>query len=497
MSKKVLFLLGSADISGGTYVIFQHASHLQKMGYEVTIALVFMQLSALENLKNNMPWHPAIGELSFIHINDAFRNEYDVAIFTWWATVFSFEKIKAKSFVYFVQSIESRFYRKDQTFIRDLVKRTYKLKLPVITEAVWIKKYLEENYACPTELVRNGIRKELYTANGSAFADKSPQKLRILVEGPIESDFKNVKKTIALCLEANVGEVWLLTSSVINHYPGVTRVFSKVAIDQVPQIYRSCDVLVKLSYVEGMFGPPLEIFHCGGTAIVYEVTGHDEYIKHEENALVAKKDDEKAVIQYLRKLNQDRSYLAKLIQGAKETAAKWIDWDVSSNAFAKSLEQSMSYPYDSNAILSKIKKSFREKIDITQIVNSKSQITTVEALPLYDTGQYSLTIIIPFGKTQFGIVFGKLYQRFYVMALNVETNDGSKVNGAINFTLNNIKQLPDQSFEALSESGMFVINANTESTSRSSDTKLCFVIKFAPLMIREKLERKTTKKVPG
>jgi hypothetical protein len=40
-----------------------------------------------------------------------------------------------------------------------------------------------------------------------------------------------------------------------------------------PLVYRSCDILGKLSYVEGMFGPPLEMFHCGWTAIVYNVTG--------------------------------------------------------------------------------------------------------------------------------------------------------------------------------------------------------------------------------
>jgi hypothetical protein len=52
-------------------------------------------------------------------------------------------------------------------------------------------------------------------------------------------------------------------------------------------VYRSCDDILKLSLVESMFGPPLEMFHCGGTAIVYNVTGHDEYIVHGRNALVA------------------------------------------------------------------------------------------------------------------------------------------------------------------------------------------------------------------
>jgi len=94
--------------------------------------------------------------------------------------------------------------------------------------------------------------------------------------------FKNVEKTIELCLQSDADEIWLLTSTEISEYPGVDKCFSRVAIEKTPEIYRSCDVLVKLSYVEGMFGPPLEMFHCGGTAIVYDVTGHDEYIKHKK-----------------------------------------------------------------------------------------------------------------------------------------------------------------------------------------------------------------------
>src|SRR5690348_4057928 len=115
MNKRILFLLGSASMSGGTYVILQHAQYLQQNGYEVTIALVFMTLAEFEQLKQSADcWHPAISQLRFIHIDDAKNEQVDLAIFTWWATVFSFAKVNTNAYAYFVQSIESRFYPADE-----------------------------------------------------------------------------------------------------------------------------------------------------------------------------------------------------------------------------------------------------------------------------------------------------------------------------------------------------------------------------------------------
>jgi len=135
-----------------------------------------------------------------------------------------------------------------------------------------------------------------------------------------------VPKTIELCRKSNADEIWLLTSSDIESYDGIDKVFSKVSIFDTPLIYRSCDVIVKLSYVEGMFGPPLEMFHCGGTAIVYDVTGYDEYISHNNNALVVKTGDEAQVIKFINKLKEDSELLHRLKIGALETAKQWDNW---------------------------------------------------------------------------------------------------------------------------------------------------------------------------
>jgi glycosyltransferase involved in cell wall biosynthesis len=99
------------------------------------------------------------------------------------------------------------------------------------------------------------------------------------------------------------------------------------------EIFRSCDVLVKLTQVEGMYGPPLEMFHCGGTVITYDVTGSDEYVVNEFNGLVVRMDDVSAVTDALARLKLDPELVSKLKSGAESTAEKWLDWQLSSSRF--------------------------------------------------------------------------------------------------------------------------------------------------------------------
>lgn len=338
---RILFLLGSPDISGGTYVIFEHATRLRRLGHQVTIATE----APVEPARH--AWHPAAGELSWATVAGLEKERFDLAIATWWQSVFQLARIESRKYLYFIQSIESRFFEApdpESSALRDVdilgrwCENTYRLNLPVITEARWIQNYLLERYNRPSFLVRNGIRKDIYKEDGPSVKPRRPGSLRVLVEGPFGVFYKNVEKTIELCRQAEADEIWLLTSSPVDAYPGVDRCFCRVPIARTAEIYRSCDVLVKLSYVEGMFGPPLEMFHCGGTAIVYDVTGHDEYIRHGENSLVVERDNEGQVVDWLRKLKSDPDLLERLKTGARRTAAAWPDWDAAAADFHRAIE---------------------------------------------------------------------------------------------------------------------------------------------------------------
>lgn len=348
------FLLGSPDIGGGTYVIFEHAIHCTRAGDKVTI--ITEEPVSMDQLN----WHPEAKALDFKTYSEIKDTIYDVVFATWWETVFKLYRVKAKKYAYFVQSIESQFYPEENVNLRNLVDDTYRVPLDIITEAKWIKTHLEEKYNRSVQLVPNGIRKDIYTRDGEAHAEKNNNKLRVLVEGPLDVWLKNVEKTIRLCRKSNADEVWLLTSTDTKSVKGIDRTFSRIPIFETPKVYRSCDVIVKLSYVEGMFGPPLEMFHCGGTSITYDVTGYDEYIVSDKNGMVIKTDDDDKVVAAINKLKADSEYLLELKKQAKITAEEWPAWEKSStifrNAVYKIIDQNS--PVEYSTVFAQLSDSF-------------------------------------------------------------------------------------------------------------------------------------------
>ena len=332
--------MGSPRINGGTYVIYEHATRLRRNGHRVVL-ITRQEVAAEEHA-----WHSSAQKLEWLTIKQAKAENFDIVLATWWQSPFLLHELQATQYVYFVQSIETRFFQppdptdygsQDDEIWQQLCEKTYSYNLPIITEAEWIQDYIYTTYNNFPWLVRNGIRKDIYTMDGDVVEPRKKGTFRVLVEGPIDVAYKNVPVSIKLAKQAGADEIWLLTSSDVDQYHDADRVFSQVSIHETPAIYRSCDILLKLSYVEGMFGPPLEMFHCGGTALVYAVTGHDEYIEHDQNSYVVARDDEDQVVHLLRRLKENPLELERLKQGAEKTAVLWPDWEDCSMAFEKAL----------------------------------------------------------------------------------------------------------------------------------------------------------------
>ncbi|TQR18158.1 glycosyltransferase [Psychrobacillus soli] len=316
----IAFLLGYPEISGGTNVIMEHAVGLKKKGHNVAI------VTELPFEKKRLAWHPEAMILDCYSHEQVKDIEFDIAIATWWRSVYDLPYVQAKKFAYFCQSIETRFFDSSDLAMKALVEFTYRMNLPVVTEATWIANYLRDHYGMESTLVRNGLKKDIFTIDGESKDSSRPKGLRVLVEGPMGVYFKKTEDTIRICQEAGIEDIWLLTSSEVEEYPGISKLYSKVPMKEVSSIYRSCDVLVKLSIVEGMFGPPLEMMHCGGTAITNNVTGHDEYMVSYHNGIVTDMGNEQQVIKALQMLKTNPALLQKLKSGARDTAINWPDW---------------------------------------------------------------------------------------------------------------------------------------------------------------------------
>ena len=84
-------------ISGGTYVIVQHASYLSEHGYDVTLAV---QEPFNEE---TLSWHDKMTQLTCLPFQVAKNETFDLVIATWWKTALEINHFNAPRYAYFVQ----------------------------------------------------------------------------------------------------------------------------------------------------------------------------------------------------------------------------------------------------------------------------------------------------------------------------------------------------------------------------------------------------------
>ncbi|WP_434687181.1 glycosyltransferase family 4 protein [Pseudanabaena minima] len=315
---KIVYVLTTNLLCGGHIIVIQHVSRLAKRGHDVSICILDETVPATPV---SFSWFPNFN-YPVIHSKD-FPEDVDICVATFWDTLIQVLKLPAKHKVYFVQSDETRFY--DDLIMKNWVVLTYLCNIHYMTEAKWIVDWLDYEFGHQAAYIPNAIDTSIVHAD-NPISKKREDKLRILVEGTIDSPFKKVKEAI----KASEGlgcEIWCVSNG---GKPSsdwkIDRFFYKVDFSQMKRIYSSCDILVKLSNVEGFFGPPLEMMACGGVCIVSDVTGYDEYIVDEYNALVIPNGDTELARQALKRLIENKDLYKRLQINGRITADS-MQWD--------------------------------------------------------------------------------------------------------------------------------------------------------------------------
>jgi glycosyltransferase involved in cell wall biosynthesis len=328
---KVCFLLNDLKLSGGVATVVSHAECLARHhDFDVVLGLTGAA-------PKHWDYKPR-DEVRVIRLGDT-DETFDVAIATWWETVNELFEVDAERHAYFVQSLENRFYRAGDPE-RLGAALTHELPVAVLTEARWICDTLEQlRPGLRSYYVRNGIDKSVFPPPQTV-TPRSNGPLRILIEGHPDVWIKAVGEAAAAASQMSAEHVTTLVS------PGefvapvdVDRVLGPLNLEQMAELYRETDVILKLSRVEGMFGPPLEAFHLGATCVVTPVTGHDEYVVHGWNGVVVDWDDSRGTARWLDLLAVNRGYLHFLRCNALETARAWPSQRQSSQFMAAALRQ--------------------------------------------------------------------------------------------------------------------------------------------------------------
>jgi glycosyltransferase involved in cell wall biosynthesis len=164
--------------------------------------------------------------------------------------------------------------------------------------------------------------------------------LRIVIEGNPTVWFKGVREALAAVLAMQEPRHVTLVSALRDvDTAGADEVVGPLSHEEMAALYARSDVVLKLSRVEGMFGPPLEGMHCGATCVVAAVTGHEEYVEHGVNGLVVDWDDPRGTSRALDLLARDRALLHHLRLGALATARAWPSWEQAATMMAGALRE--------------------------------------------------------------------------------------------------------------------------------------------------------------
>lgn len=320
----VLILLPSQSISGGTMVVCEHANRLIRRGYNV---LLVDNLLAGEN-RFHLNWFanlaPMVVPISRIYF-DVFA---DAVMATHWTTAYTAIELPAYRHFYFVQSDETRF-NSPGSVESIMARESYRMPFEFLTIAQWLQRWLEDQFGKTSRYIPNAVNEELFYPD--APLKPKGKKLRVLLEGPIDVPFKGMEDAFRAVQDLDC-EVWCV-SSLGKPKRGwhCDRFFHRVPFHQMRRVYSSCDVLLKMSRIEGFFLPPLEMMACGGTVVTGKVTGYDEYIVDGHNGLVVETGDVEAARGCLQSLIDDRSLLEALKGHGAETVAQWR-WDRSNEA---------------------------------------------------------------------------------------------------------------------------------------------------------------------
>ena len=316
LAPTIAYLIPGTGISGGIAVILEHVNRLRRAGYDV-----FM---ISQDNKDSIPWWPG-NEVPIVPFDTPHRyllEGIDTLVATGWTTVRMLDHVPAARKLYFVQSDERRF-DPDPEFKRQVHETYLRRDVEYVTMAGWICRWLKHEFGHNCDYVPNGL--DAHHFDGVRPLAGKGRRVRILLEGPIVIPFKGMAEAAAAVADCDDCEVWIV-SSAGRPEPGwrCDRFFEAVPYGEMAAIYASCDILVKMSRVESFSYPPLEMMATGGSVVVHEVTGLEEYAVDGENCLIVS--DVNSARQAIRRLVDDPTLRARLGAAGRATA-EGMSWE--------------------------------------------------------------------------------------------------------------------------------------------------------------------------
>lgn len=320
LKPNVWFVIPIFQPRGGIGVALRHASYLQQCGYDVTIVNEGSEREDYATVcGTELPFLARDNIRVFGTIEKAVGTLYSTMTF-----VITYPNILER--FYLVQGYETNFVGPTH-YLRKQIEQTYNLSIPVkyVTISRWCQRWLNEKYCKNALYAPNGIDSKLFYP----VERKMTGKIRILIEGNSIDHYKNVDESFKIIdkLDHDRYEVWYLS------YEGepkkdyrVDKFIKAVPYEEVNNVYRQCDILIKTSIFESFSYPPLEMMATGGYVVALQNDGNKEYLVNEQNCLIYDHGDIDAGVACVERIVSD-SKLRKTLYENGQLTAKSRDWN--------------------------------------------------------------------------------------------------------------------------------------------------------------------------
>ena len=318
MRPNIVFAVPKITVSGGIRIVLRHAMILQDAGADVSFMCLYPDDDTVVFGGHTFP---------VLKPEECLRGHVDTAVATMWTTVEAVTDMKnVRERLYLVQGYEPAFYDLEDP-LRKKALRTYSMRgtIRYLTVSSWCRGWLRERFGQGAATVPNGI-------DISSFSPKERDwkgKIRILIEGDSDSPTKMVDESfrIASMLDPSRFEIWYVSyAGSPKPFYRCDRFMKKVPMEEMPEVYRSCHILLISSVLESFSLPPLEMMATGGAVVAVPNDGNREYLRDGENCLIYRSGDCGEALRLIDRIVSDEELRERIISGGISTAAS-RSWD--------------------------------------------------------------------------------------------------------------------------------------------------------------------------
>lgn len=318
---KIIFILQTIGMSGGIKIVFEHASRLQKRGFDVQIWALDSQASPWEDSKE-----VRIRTFkNYDRLTAALSNEEAIKVATWWETAFPvwLASVRKGIPVYFIQEFETWFYP-DDIVAQASVVSCYRKEFRNMTTSKYNHQEITALGLKATPIPCGYDDNTYYQIKGTKRASNTLLALgRSFFQKNFEFTFKSWRalgeKRPKLKLFGIEPEMEKLDKKI--------EYVTKPSNQEVNRLYNEATVFVQTSRHEGFSLPLLEAMATGAPIICTDAHGNRDFCFDGKNCLMVEHDDEKALSAAMKKLFNNPALREKLSKEAVKTA-KDYRWDV-------------------------------------------------------------------------------------------------------------------------------------------------------------------------